>query len=424
MQIRKLPKSQLEIRIIVPAKELENFLDMAAEELSKDTKIPGFRPGKAPRKIVEQQFGSEKVLAHAAQIAVKKTYADSVTKSKIEAIGEPQITVTKIAAGNDLEYKAVISVMPEITLCDYRKKSKAVEKSEPDEIKSEDIEKELINIQKRRAKLITVSREARTGDRVEIDFEVLVDGKEIEGGKSRNHPLTIGENYFIPGFEDNLVGMKEQDEKEFRLFFPSDYHKKELSGKPASFKVKMNLVQEKILPEINDEFARNLGSFESLEKLKSSIKEGLEMEQKKKNEEKRRGEILEKIIADCQVEIPDVLLENELEKMIAEFEHNISAMGMKLDDYLVSIKKTREEIRNGWKENAKKRVKSALALQEIAKLENLNPESSEIKEELNRTLSYFKNQGDMEKNVDMERLYSYIKGVLTNEKVFNFLESL
>jgi trigger factor len=424
MIIRKLPKSQLELKIIVPAGELEKFLDVAAEELSKDLKITGFRPGKAPRKIVEQHVGSEKILAHAAEKAIKKSYVDLIAKNKIEAVGEPKITITKIAPGNDLEYKAVIGVMPEIKLGNYRKQVKSVKKSEAEEIKSEEIQKEIEHLQKSRAKLITVLREVRVGDRVEIDFEVKVDGKEIEGGKSQNHPLTIGEGYFIPGFEENLIGMKEKEEKEFDLTFPNEYHKKELAGKPARFKVKMKLVQEKELPELNDDFAKGLGNFESLEKLQGSIKEGLAMEQKKKRDEKWRQEVLEKIISECQTEIPDVLIESELEKMMAEFEQNISGMGMKLDDYFASIKKTRDEVRNSWKENAEKRVKSALALKEIAKLENISPESAEIEEEMNKTMAYFKNQGDMEKKVDMERLYNYVKGVLTNEKVFKFLENL
>jgi len=424
MIIRKLPKSQLEIKISVPAEELEKFLNLAAEELSKNLKVAGFRPGKVPRKIVEQQVGSEKVLAHAAQIAVKKSYVDSIAKNKIEAVGEPKITITKIAPGNDLEYKAVIGVMPEISLGNYRKQTKSVEKPEPEKIKPEEIQKEIDYLQKSRAKLVTVSREASIGDFVEIDFNVLVSGKEIEGGKSQNHPLTIGESYFIPGFEENLVGMKEKDEKEFELEFPKDYHKKELAGKPARFKVKMNLVQKKELAEINDDFAKSLGNFENLEKLKQSVSQGIEMEKKKKSEEKWRQVVLEKIISECQAEIPDILVESELDKMMTEFEQNIAGMGMKLDDYLVSIKKTREEARKGWRESAEKRVKSALALREIAHLENISPESAEIEEEMNKTLAYFKSQGDMEKNVDMERLYNYVKSVLTNEKVLKFLESL
>ena len=423
--IKQLPKSQIEVQISVPAGELENFLDLAAEELGKDVKIDGFRPGKAPRKIVEQKVGSEKVLAHAAEKAVKKSYVDFIVKEKLETVSEPQITITKIAPGNDLEYKAVVAVMPKIVLGDYRKQVKSVAKAEQKDISPEEIQKELETLQKSRAKLITVAREAKKGDRVEIDFEVLIDGKVIEGGRSSNHPLTIGENYFIPRFEDHLIGMKEKEEKEFELEFPKDYHKKDLAGKPARFKVKMNLVQEKELPAIDDDFAKGLGQFESLAKLESNIKEGLEAEQKKKNESHWQNEVIEKITADCQIEIPDALLEAELGKMMSEFEGNIMSMGMNLDQYLENIKKTREEIKKSWEEPAVKRIKAALALQEIARLENIEIESAQIEKEMNKTIAYFKShQGDMEKNVDMERLYSYTKSILTNQKVFEFLENL
>lgn len=424
MIIRKLPKSQAELKISVPASELEKFLDIAAAELGKDLKISGFRPGKAPRRIVEQKIGPEKVLAHAAELAVKKSFVDSIMKNKIESVGEPQITITKIAPGNDLEYKAIVAVMPKISLGNYRKQIQSAAKPKEEKIAPEEVQKELELLRKSRAKLVTVSREAKKGDHVEIDFDVLVSGKEIEGGKSKNHPLTIGESYFIPGFEENLIGMKENEEKKFDLDFPKDYHKKDLAGKPAGFRVKMNLVQEKELPELTDEFAKNLGQFENIEKLKSSIREGMEEEKKKKSKAEWQNTAVEEITRECPLEIPDVLLESELDKMLAEFEQNISGMGMKLDQYLENIKKTRDEIRKDWKRAAEKRIKAALALAEIARLENIAPESKEIEEEMNKTLAIFKSQGDLEKNVDMERLYNYTKNVLMNKKVFDFLENL
>lgn len=424
MEIKKLPKSQIEFEMSVPAAEFEKFIDEAAAHMSEDLKIDGFRPGKAPRRVVEQKVGAEKVLAHGAEHAIKKIYVDAITKNKIEAIGEPKITITKIAPGNDLEFKAVVGTMPEITLANYRKSAKAVKKIQPEKVTDGQIQKEIETLRKSRAKLITVSREARQGDRVEIDFEVFADGKLIEGGQAKNHPLTIGENYFIPGFEDRLVGMKEKDEKEFELEFPKDYHQKELTGKPARFKVKMNLVQEKELPEIGDDFAKSLGQFENLEALQKSISEGIELEQKKKNEEKWHAEAIEKIAAESEIELPDVLIERELDKMTAEFEQNIAAMGLKFETYLANIKKSKSEITKGWQETAEKRVKAALVLKEIAKVENIEVPAGEIEKEMNKILAYYKSTPDMEKKVDMERLYDYTKGMLTNEKVFKFLESL
>jgi len=424
MEIKKLPKSLVEIEISVPAGEFEKFVDTAAEEFSKDLKIDGFRPGKAPRNIVEQKVGAEKLLAHGAEHAIKKTYVDAIVKNKIEVIGEPKITITKIAKGNDLEYKAVAAVMPAVVLSNYRKDAKSVKKSEAEKVTDEQTQKELTSLQKSRAKLVTVARGAKKGDRVEIDFEVFVDGKLIEGGSAKSHPLTIGENYFIPGFEDQLVGMKEKDEKEFELAFPKEYHQKSLSGKPARFKVKMSLVQEKELPELNDEFAKGLGKFENLEALKKSISEGIEMEHKKKNEEKWRATAIEKIAAESQIDLPEILIEQELEKMMAELEQNIAGMGLSLDAYLENIKKSKSELTKGWKETAEKRVRAALVLKEIAASEEIEVPAKEIEEEMNRVMAYYKSMPDMEKNIDMERLYTYTKGVLTNEKVFKLLEAL
>ena len=424
MEIKKLPKSQVEIQISIPAPEFEKFVDAAAEELSKGIKIDGFRPGKAPRNIVEQKIGAEKILAHGAERAIKKTYVDAIMKNKLDTIGEPKITVTKIAAGNDLEYKAVAALMPEVALSNYRKDVKTVKKAEPKKVTDEQVKKELENLQKSRAKLITVAREAKTGDLVEIDFEVLVEGKPIEGGVAKKHPLTIGENYFIPGFEDHLVGMKENAEKEFELPFPEDYHQKDLAGKPAKFKVKMVLVQEKDLPKLNDEFAKSLGKFENLEALQKSLSEGIELEQKKRAEEKWRTEMIEKIAADSQIDLPELLVEQELEKMMAEFEQNIAQMGLQLETYLENIKKSKSEITKGWKEAAEKRVRAAMVLKEIAKVENIEVPAKDIEEEMSRVMAYYKSAGDMEKNVDTERLYNYVQGTLTNEKVLKFLSEL
>jgi len=424
IKIKQLPKSRVELTISVPAQELERFLDLAAEELSKDINVNGFRPGKAPRKIIEQKVGSEKILAHGAEKAIKKSYVDSIVRNKIEAIGEPEVTITKIAPGNNLEYKAVVSVMPKITLTDYRKEAKQIKKIDSVNIKPGQVDKEIENLRQSRARLITVDREARKGDRVEIDFRVLVDGQEIKDGVSKNHPLVIGENYFIPGFEDRLLGMKEGEEKKFDLSFPKDYRQKELAGQLARFEVRMNLVQERQLPKADDEFAISLGKFESLEKLKESLKEGLELEEKKKNQDKRRIKIIEKISKSSQMDVPDILLENELEKMLGEFEQNITQTGMDLDAYLNYIKKTREEIKKDWRIPALNRVKAALILKEIARKENIEVESREIESEMNKVLAYYENTGAVKKNVDMESLYNYTKGNLLNEKVFQFLENL
>ncbi len=427
-EIKKLKNSQIEFSITIPWSVWEKYLDQSAKEASEEIKIDGFRPGKAPRKMVEQKVGIGVLLNGASQKAVEKSYMDFVMENKLEVIGQPEIKIEKLEEGKDLEYGVKVSVVPELKIAEkYKKDIKKINEEYKDrkaEIKEEEIEKEIKRLAQSRAKLVTVRREAKNEDAVEIDFSVLVGNVPIENGTSKNHPMVIGKGVFIPGFEENLIGMKEGEEKEFDLEFPKDYHKKDLAGKMAKFKVKMNLVQERELPEINDEFAKSLGQFESLEALKKNMREGLEHEAKHKLEEEKRGKYVEKIIEHSQAELPEILVEQETKQMLGEFEYQIQGMGLDLDTYLGQLKKDKKELEKDWKPQAEKRVMSALALKEIAKAEEIQIDGKEIEEEMNKTMAYYKNVKDMEKNIDMERLYNYTKGILENGKVFEMLEKL
>ncbi len=428
MMIKKLPKSQIEFEINVPWKEWEKYLDQAAKEVSEEIKIPGFRPGNAPRNLVEQKVGKGVLLNNAAEKAVKKSYADFVIGEKLEVIGSPKVEIVEIKEKEDLKYKVMVAVMPEVKVNEkYKKEIKKINEEyvkKDRNVKDDEIDLELEKLANSRVKLVTVMREARKNDSVEIDFDVLVGGVPIENGSSKKHPLIIGRGVFIPGFEDNLIGMKEGEEKTFELNFPENYHKKDLAGKPSTFKVKMILVQERQMPEINDEFAKSLGKFEKLEDLKKNIKEGLEHEREHKFKDEKRNEFVEAIIKNTEVELPEIIIEEETKKMMDEFEYQTQSMGMTLDDYLSKLGKKKEELAKDWKPQAEKRVISALAITEIAKLDEVKVETSEVEAEMNKTLQYYKNVKDMEKNIDMERLYNYTKGVLENEKVFEMLEKI
>ena len=426
--MKKLPKSQIEFEITVPWKDWEKHLDVAAGEASEEIKIPGFRPGKAPRNIVEQAIGKEAILNGAAEKAVKKSYVDFVLKEKIQVIGSPKIEVLTIKEGEDLKYKAIISVMPEIKVKEgYAKGIKKINAEYKDKktgVEEKDLDLELEKIANSRVKLVTVRRAAQKNDSVEIDFEVTMNGVPIENGTSKKHSMIIGRGVFIPGFEENLIGMQEGEEKEFELSFPEDYHKKDLAGKPAKFKVKLNLVQERQTPEIDDAFAASLGKFENLEALKKNIREGMEHENEHKMKEEKRTKYIEEIIKNSETDLPEILIHEEAHKMLSEFEYQLAPMGMDIDQYLLQIKKNKEELIKDWEPQAEKRVKSALALTELAKMEELEVSSKEVEVEMNKTLQYYKKVKDMEKNIDMERLYEYSKGVLESEKVFEYLERL
>lgn len=426
--IKKLEKSRIEIKITVPSAEWEKYLDVVASEVSKEIKVQGFRPGKAPRNLVEQKVGKGVVLNGAAEKAVQKSYVDFVTKEKLEVLGNPEVEIEKVEEGQDLVFTARVDVLPEISIKDsYKKDLKKINEtfngktSEPTE---EEVKAEMEKLANSRVKLVTVNREIKTGDSAEIDFSVLVDGVLIDGGESKNHPLVIGKGVFIPGFEDNLIGMKEGEEKEFALEFPKEYHKKDLAGKLATFKVIVKLVQERQTPELNDDFAKSMGKFETLEDLRKNMQEGLVEENKEKSKEKRRAEIVDKIVENSTVDLPESMVRQETLQMMHEFEHQLQSMHMELDQYLAQLKKERKDLEKDWAPQATKRVISAMALKEIAKLEEVSIDPKIIEDEMNKTLQYYKNIQNIEKNIDMERLYSYTKDMLQNEKVFEFLEKI
>jgi len=426
--IKKLPKSQVEFEISIPWEKWEKYLGKAASEISEEIKIPGFRPGKAPKKMVEQKVGIGALLNNAAEKAVEKSYVDFIVAEKLEVLGNPEIKVEELTEGKDLLFKARVAVMPEAKIKDgYKKEIKKINEEcgkKTVEIKDEELALELEKLANSRVKLVTVNREAEKNNSVEVDFSVLIGGVPIENGTSKNHPLIIGREVFIPGFEANLIGMKAGEEKEFELEFPKDYHKKDLAGKLAIFKVAMKLVQERQTPEINDDFAKSLGEFENLEALKKNIREGMEHEAKHKNEDEKKAKYVEAIISNTETDLPEVMVKKEVEQMLNEFEYQVQSMGMNLDQYLEKIKKDKKELEKDWESQAEKRVKSALALKEIAKLEEIKIEAPEIEAEMNKTLSYYKNVKDIEKNIDMERLYNYTKGILENDAVFKILEKI
>lgn len=427
IEIKKIPQSRMEIKVSLPWENWKSFIDKAAEEVSQDVKIKGFRPGKAPKNIVEQKVGKGAILEAAARRAINKTYPEAVKTEKIDGIGSPEIEILKLAEGNELEYKAITAVMPEMTIRAWQKEIQKINKNyqnEKIEVADEDVAKEIEKLAKGRVKLVTVNRAAQKGDSVEIDFQVIRGGAPIENGTSHNHPMVLGASAFIPGFEENIIGMKEQEEKEFELVFPEKYHAKDLAGKAAIFKVKVNLVQDRQLPAIDDAFVKSLGNFENLAALRNNIREGLAEEKKEKQKEKRKTDFLDKLIDLTKAELPEILVRVETRKMIEEFRSQIESMGMQLDDYLQKMKKKEEDLEKEWEKQAEKRVMASLILEQIAKDSELSVSGKDIEAEMNKILQNYKNIKDLEKNIDMERLYNYARGVLLNEKVFEYLENL
>jgi len=418
-EINKLPKNQVVLTVEVTVDELKPFLAKAAAEISKEQKFAGFRPGKAPFEIVKQKVGEMAIYQQAAEFAVEKTYPRCILEHKLVSVGQPKINIEKLAPGNPLVYKATVAILPKVTLGKY-KELKVARKDV--EVKDEEVEKTIGQLQKMFGKEKRVSREAKVGDKVEIDFTMYRDKIPIDGGTSKNHPLIIGEGNFVPGFEDNLVGLKEGTTKEFSLKFPKEYHKKDLAGKPVEAKVSMKGVYEIELPEFNNDLAKQLGS-ETTAKLKEDIRSNIHKDKSGKERQRWELELLEKIIEKSTIEeIPDILLESEIHKMIHELEHEVTAQGMKFDDYLSSIKKSRKDLEVEFRPRADKRVKTALILRQISQQEEIKVTDDDIDKEIAVQKEQYKNDQQALSQINRPDFQDYLKNVLLNKKVLEFLE--
>ncbi|MBI2439029.1 MAG: trigger factor [Candidatus Moranbacteria bacterium] len=425
--VKKLPQSRIELHITLSWDEWKNEKDHAAEELARESNIAGFRPGKAPRDLIEKRFGKQALLTQAAEHAVHHSYPQALAKEHVEAIGQPEVHLGTFAEGEAMEYTVTTAVMPEVVISSWKSAIEKINKEyakQEEGVRDDEVEKELSRIAEMRAKLVTVDREARLGDNVLVDFTVSQQGVIIENGKSEKHPLVLGKGAFIPGFEEQLVGMKEGEEKTFELTFPDAYHAKHLAGKPATFLVKLGVVQEREIPVVNDEFVKGLGRFDSLEMLKKNIQSGILEEKKMAKKEEWRTKILDALTEKTTIEYPSILVDEETKRMIHEFESQVRSLGFHFDDYLAHAKKTQDDLKKEWEPQAKKRLAAQFVLGKLADEEEIMVSNEDIEEEMNKTLRQYGNIKDVEKNIDMERLYTAVRGQLRNEKVFEFLEKI
>ncbi len=427
--VKKLPQSKAELSITLAWDEWKKEMDHAAEHMAKDVKIPGFRPGKVPRDVLEKRYGKEALLMEAAEHAVSHSYARALEQEKVDAIGQPEVKLETVKEGEPLIYAITTAVMPEVKLAEWKKAVKEANAAHAKKmatlaVEPKEIEDELNRLATMRAKFVTVARPAQLEDSVEVDFEVKQDGVVIEGGKSEKHPLVLGKGVFIPGFEEGIVGMQEGEEKTMTLSFPEDYHATHLAGKPAEFAVKLRLVQERQIPAIDDEFAKSLGSFETLEDFKKTLSEGILEEKKNKGKEEGRTAILDALVSKATIEFPEILVAEELNRMTQEFQSQVEMMGIPFEQYLEHSKKSLDDLRKDWDEQAKKRLSAGIILEKLADEDEVEIDSKEVEEEMNNTLQYYKRVKDAEKNIDLERLYASTHGRLRNEKVFEMLEKL
>ncbi|MDD5340896.1 MAG: trigger factor [Patescibacteria group bacterium] len=420
-EIKKLPKSQLEIKVTIPAKELEPFFNKAVETLSAQTKIDGFRPGKVPLEMLKKKVGEMKIYEEAAALATEKSYVEIAAKEKFEPLGSPKVDFEKLAPDNDFVYKAVVDLMPEIKVGDL--KSIKVKKKEIN-ITDKEVDKVINDLRKMRATEVLENKKAEVGDKVEIDFDILRDNVPIENGAQKKYPVMIGENQFIPGFEENLIGLEANGEKEFELKFPEKYHNKNLAGQVAKFKVKMLAVYKRNIPELNDKFAETLG-MKTVADLKKQIEHNLEHEEHHKEEERVETELLDKLIDKSQVgDIPDVLVDGEAAKMVQELQSNVATQGLKFEDYLKHLNKTPEQLKLDFVPQAIRRIKAALITRAIFFREKLEISESDLEREIEAMSRYYQNNPEIIKSLKTPEYRDYIRNIIGNRKVMDYLKAL
>jgi len=415
---KKLEKSQIELEFELTADEFKEHFLHAVEHLKHHVKVNGFREGKAPASMVEDQIKPEALLMEAGDHAVQHVYLDYIKEQKLEPVGNPEVSIIKIAKGSPFAFKAVITVLPDVELPDYKEISKAVKGAEIS-VTEEETQDSINYLQKTRAKFIAHNNPAGLKDFVEIKYS----SKDIEGGKEIDDKFVLGEAGFMNGFEEAIVGMKAGEEKTFTVKFPETSPQKNLAGKDGEFKVKVISVQKMELPEINDEFAKQLGSFDTLVALKKSMKDGITAEKTEEEKQRKRGEILEKIAEKAKFEMPTAMVEYEQQRLMEDLKNKITqSIKISFEEYLASIKKTEQEIKETYKKEAEKRLRGFLVLRELGKKENIEVSDKEVEEEMAKSIkNYSKEQLA---KIDINELKEYTKGVIHNEKIFQLLENL
>ena len=409
--------NEVKLEITVEAEKFENAMKKVYFQNAKYINIPGFRKGKAPMNIVEKYYGAQIFYEDAFNDVATQAYDEALEENKIDVVSRPTVDIIQMEKGKDVIFSAIVQVKPEVKLGKY--KGIDIKKIEYP-VKDEDIEKELKKMQEKNARLITIEdRALENGDIATIDFEGFTDGVPFEGGKAEGHELEIGSGAFIPGFEEQLVNMKIDEEKEIKVTFPKEYFSKDLAGKEATFKVKLHEIKKKELPKLDDEFAKDVSEFDTLEELKADIKNKMEKDNEQKAKYETEESAIKAVCDNVKIDIPSGMVDMEVDHMIQDISQRLSYQGLKLDQYLKMIGKTEEEVRKEYEPQAIEAIKSRLTLEAIRKAEKIEASEEEIKEKLEEMA---KNYGKkVEEIQDNEDLKNYIKEGIESEKAIDFI---
>lgn len=392
LTVENLEKNMAKLTITVPADEFIEAMKASYNKQKGKISVPGFRKGKVPQAYLEKMYGPEMFYEDAANTCMESSYPGALDECGLDVVSRPQIDVTQMEKGKDFIYTATVAVKPEVTLGEY--KGVEVEKVDA-EVTDEDVQAELLNVQKQNSRTIPVEdRAAKMDDEVTIDFEGFVDGEAFEGGKGENYQLTLGSHSFIDTFEDQIVGKNIGEEFDVNVTFPEDYQAEDLAGKPAVFKCKLNGIKETELPELDDEFASEVSEFDTLDEYKADLKATLKVKKEKAVKNTKEGLVIDQIIENSTMEIPDAMLDTTKEQMLNEFSQQLSYQGLSVDQYFQFTGMTKEKFLETSTPEAERRIKSRLVLEAIAKAEDIQVSEEELNDELKKMADMY--QMDLE----------------------------
>ena len=392
----KVEKSQVVLTIEVGSAEFEAAIEKAYQKMRKKINVPGFRPGKAPRKVIEGMYGAEVFFEEAINIAFPDAYEAAVKEQELQVVGYPAVEMVGEVTREGFTFKATTPVYPEVTLGEYKGLT-----AEKDEVKvgAADVNERLKQLQDRNTRLVSVDREAKEGDTAVIDFEGFLDGKPFDGGKGEGHNLELGSHSFVPGFEEQVVGMKAGDEKDLDITFPEDYHA-DLAGKAVVFKVKVHEVKAKEVPELDDEFAKDVSEFDTLKDLKADLKKQITEERQKDADRAFEDAVMEQAAANITAEIPDAMVENQCRQFLDNFKMQIAQQGIPYEQYMQITGMDEAKLLEDAKEPALRQVKMDLTVAAIIKAENLEATDEEVDAEYKKMAEQY--------NMDIEMVKKYL----------------
>ena len=419
LQVEKLEKNMAKLTVEVPAEQFEKAIKKAFNKNKNRFNIPGFRKGKAPQAMIEKMYGVGVFYEDAADEAINETYADAMKESELDIVSRPAISIEQIEKGQPFIYTATVAVKPEVTLGEY--KGLEVEKADMT-VKAEDIEAELKKVQEQNARLLTVEdRPVADGDQVVIDFDGYVDGKAFDGGKAEDYSLTIGSHSFIDTFEEQLIGKNIGEECEVNVTFPAEYHAAELANKPATFKVTVKEIKVKEIPELNDEFAGEVSEFETLDEYKKDIEAKLSETKQKEAATENENRVVEKVVAGATMEIPEPMIDGQVENMLQDTARRMQSQGLNLELYLKYTGMTLDQMKEQMRPQAVKRIETRLVLEEVVKQENIEVSDERLDEEIVKMAAAYQMESDKLKEYMSEQDKKQMKEDLAVQEAVDFL---